>query len=132
MGLAADIAAVIDAGSSLTLGTDLFAGRGLSDTPDTQVAFVVYGSGPPDLAMTATLGSAVAERPHFQVLSRAATYATAETNAKAAWDALQNYKGTQGGTTFLYITCPQSPFYLKLDDQNRVILAFNAEAVIQS
>ena len=132
MGAAKDIATIIADATDFTIGTDLFYGRSLTDTPDTQIATATYGSFPPDLAMTSTVGSAITERPRVQVVSRALAYDTAEANAQSAWNALQNYKGTVNGTNYLFTTCLQSPFFMGLDDNNRVKVGFNVEAVFAS
>lgn len=132
MSIPEDVATILDAAMSLTIGTDLFWGRGLMDTPDTQVSVQVYGGFAPMLAMTSSVGSAVAERPRCQIMSRAAAYATAESNAQAAWNALQNYKGTVNGTVYLNISSVQSPFWMGIDAQNRCLMGFNVDLYVQS
>jgi hypothetical protein len=132
MSVALDIATVLDSAMALTVGTNLFYGRRLSDTPDTQVAVQVYGGLAPARTMTATVGSVIAERPRCQVVSRAADYATAETNAQLAWDALQNYKGTVNGNVYLDMTCLQSPFWMGTDGMNRCLMGFNVDIYLSS
>ena len=128
MSAAKDVATILDTAlSGFTVGTNLFWGRGLTDTPDTQIGVVTYAGGPPELAMTGDVGSAIAEMARVQVVSRAAAYQTAEDNAQLAWNALQNYKGTVNGNTILFVTCLQSPFSLGPDGRNLMQVAFNVE-----
>lgn len=134
MAAALDIATILAAVSGFgTIGTDIFHGQGLTDTPDAQVACTTYGSSPPDLAMTSTVGSAVTERPRVQVVARGELNdgggAAAIAKAQAAWNALQNYSGTVNGTNYLYIACLQSPFYMGKDEQGRPRFGFNVEAI---
>lgn len=128
-----DIATILVNASVGTLGTDLFYGQGLSDTPDAQGACTSYGSAPPDLAMTATVGSAITQRPRVQVVFRGALTDgggdAAMAKAVSAWNALQNYKATVNGTNYLYVTCLQSPFYMGKDEQGRPRYGFNVEAI---
>lgn len=134
MAAAEDIATILAAVSGFgTIGTDVFHRLGLTDTPDAQVACTTYGSAPPDLTMTATVGSAVTERPRVQIVARGEMVsggaAAAEAKAQAAWNALQNYKGTVNGTNYLYVACLQSPFYMGKDEQGRPKFGFNVEAI---
>lgn len=128
-----DIATILQTAGVGTIGTNLFWGQGLTDTPDAQGACTVYGSAPPDLVMTATVGSAVTERPRVQVVFRGALSdgggLAAFNKARDAWDNLQNYKGTVNSVNYLYITCLQSPFYMGKDEQGRPLYGFNVEAI---
>lgn len=128
-----DIATILQTAGVVTIGTDFFWGQGFTDTPDIQGHATVYGSAPPDLVMTSTVGSAVTERPRAQVAFRGELSdgggEAARTKAQSAWNALQNYKGTVNGTNYLYITCLQSPFYMGKDEQGRPRYGFNVEAI---
>lgn len=131
MPIAEDLATILQTASVGTLGDTLFWGRGLTDTPDAQVAVQAYGGMAPVRAMTATVGSVAAERPRCQVVSRALEHSTAETTARSAWTALTNYKGTVNGTVILDVSPVQSPFYIGPDDQGRSLVAFNVDVWVK-
>jgi hypothetical protein len=75
-------------------------------------------------------GNAVVERPRVQVVSRAATYATARARAQDAFmllDGLANR--TINGVRYLSITAVQSPFDMGRDDNNYPRVACNFDVV---
>lgn len=123
-----DIATALQSASVGTIGTDLFKGR-MPETPVACVSLQTYpGRAPQYVEEQSTPGY---ERPAFQVMVRNSDHATAETKARAAFDALTLIRNvTVGGTRFLAIRPYQSPFELSRDENDRVLYAFNFEAMI--
>ena len=126
MSAASDLATVLQTAGIGTLGDDLFWGRGLTDTPDTQIAVQQYSGFSPEIAMTAVAGQVIAERPRCQIVCRAREYTVAEAQARLAWNALTNY----GAGSVLYVSPVQSPFYMGIDAQNRCLVGFNCDVWI--
>jgi minor capsid protein len=120
-----ELATYIDTNTALTLGTNLFESR-LPESPATAVALAEYGG----IAPLQTLGPTfVEENPRVQVVSRAADYATARTNAKTIWNLFKAFpSGTSlSGVVYKDIIPLQSPFLMMRDALDRPIVAFNLE-----
>jgi len=111
----------------LTLGTNLFLGR-LPDSPDTCVAlFETSGLAPTDQFGT---GVPAIETPGIQVRVRAAAYSTSQSLAVDVWKDLATVANEAlSGTRYLRVDLLQSPFGLERDGQDRMVYAFNLNAV---
>lgn len=82
-----------------------------------QSAVHAFASGP---------GQAVVERPRFQVVVRHTSYATGRQLMHNIWKRLDGAGDfTVNSTRYLWIAAVQSPFFLKFDDNNRVLFAVN-------
>jgi len=131
MSAASDVATVLHTAGIGTLGDTLFWGRGLTDTPDTQIAVQQYSGFSPEIAMTAVAGQVIAERPRCQIVCRAREYTVAEAQARLAWNALTNYGAAPGAGSLMHVTPVQSPFSMGPDEQNRWKVGFNVDCWIQ-
>ena len=119
-----EIGTYLDAQTSLTLGTNLMLSR-LPDTPDVCVALFEYSGRLPQH----TFGTNSAwELPRFQVQIRDDDYATARTMAQTCYNALTFTNQTLTGVRYMRCEPLQSPFLLRRDENERVILIFNCEA----
>lgn len=125
MSLETELGARLQAAGVGVPGASLFYGQ-LPDSPDTALALIPYAG---------ALGSLVGERgkpidalERVQVVSRAASYPVAQQQAQAAYNALFARLEAQGATTYLYLNALQPPFFLRRDERNRVLFAFNLEA----
>ena len=124
MAVLEDLGTYIAAQTSLTLGTDLFQGR-MPEAPDACVAIYDSGGG---LAPERAFGSAGLqyESPSVMVHCRAATRATAKTNADAVFTALGKVMAESLSSTVYHMIRPQqSPTFLEWDDNDRAIYTFN-------
>lgn len=110
-----------------TQGTDLFLGI-LPSTPDECTSLLLEAGGPVVRAMSAGGASALAERPHVQVLGRSVTPDGARKRVQDAWRAL-DWLGpvTLNGVMYLNVEALQSPFYVGRDEAGRFIYAANFE-----
>jgi hypothetical protein len=108
---------------SLVLGINLFLSR-LPDTPNVLVALFEYSGREP----ARTFGDGTAwEKPRFQVQVRDDDYATARLTAQSCYNALEFWETTLSGVRYLSCLPLQSPFLLRRDDNERVIIVFNCE-----
>ena len=122
MTLLDEVATFIAAGTTLTVGTDLFKGL-MPDEPDTCVT--IYES--PGRAPVEEMGAnSPVERPNLQVISRSGAYATARANSQSVWDLLRTVtEQTLSGKHYLRIQPFQSPFLMGRDENRRVRIVFN-------
>lgn len=107
-----------------TLGTNLFLGY-LPNTPSTLIAVYEYAGRAPTQTLKATTP---VENPRIQVVCRNASYASAKTTARSVWNDLNVGSTILSGSQYLAITPLQSPFLLKRDSDERVLIAANFEA----
>jgi hypothetical protein len=117
-----------------TSGTTIFAGT-IPATPDACVALLHYASESPDRLMGATgVRATSVERPRVQVVARAMTYQAAESKARQALTAL-DWLGpkTIGGTRYFHVMALQRPpFFLRRDENDRTLMAFNVSVARQA
>lgn len=111
------------------IASNLFAGR-LPDAPDSALAVIPYGGREPMRAFRGGAGQAVAERPRFQVLTRSSSLSAALSASYGAMNALDGLGHSSiSAVTYLWIEALESPFVLDRDENERVIIACNYEAV---
>jgi len=109
--------------------TAIYRGRQPSD-PSTVVTIYETGGSPPVHGMGGSPGTALAEQPSIQVVTRSTSYSTARTTADQCFDLLDGlYQTTINGTRYLYVEALQSPFMLERDDQERTRIACNYRIV---
>lgn len=120
-----ELATYIDAQTAFTEATNLFKAR-MPDLPATAVVISEYGGALPSQTLGPTF---VEENPRVQVVSRAADYTTARTNAKTIWNLFKAFPaGTSlSGVVYKAITPLQSPFLIMRDASDRPIIGFNLE-----
>lgn len=112
-----------------TGGTDLFVGT-IEPTPDTALAVYETGGQSPVRGMGNTAGDHAVERPSIQVVSRAVSYATARANAQKAFLLIDGFPDRLiNNVRYKYGEARQSPFLMGRDEQDRVLVAFNADLV---
>jgi len=118
-----DVATFVDTSTALTVGTDLFKGL-MPDTPDACVA--LYET-PGEMALEMGGGSTpTVERPHLQVISRAADYVTARNNSQTVHNAIRGVTDqTLSGRRYLRIQPLQDPYMMGRDENRRVKVVFN-------
>ena len=122
-----DLADRLTSQAVATTGTDLFKSV-MPSTPDELIALYQTGGGPPVEVMARGPGTAAVERPHVQVLARAARPDTAHKRAQDVWFALDALGGlTINGVRYLSVFALQSPFFLNTDDVGRYVVACNFE-----
>lgn len=124
-----DLAAYIDASTTLTAGTDLFA-TVMPEAPDNCVAIIpVPGPAPVDTMGT---GRPSVDTPRVQVLSRHKDRPDlAESRAREVWNAFGSIgDGVLGGGSerTLRVQVDQSPFLVGRDQNDRPIFGFNSQA----
>lgn len=106
-----------------TRGTDLFTGI-MPDTPDSAVALLERGGSRPEFVLNKK--SINLENPAVSVWSRDFSYLAARQKSQDALDALVSIANTTlSSINYLRATPSTSPFLLKRDDNDRVIIAFN-------
>ena len=130
MGMLDDLADVISSGGIGTVGTDIFKGI-VPSTPDELTALFETGGGPAVHAMSAGPGTALMERPHVQVLTRAARADSAKKRASDANRLLDALQRSVNGVRYHSVFALQSPFFLRRDEANRVEYAQNFECIRQ-
>ena len=128
MSLADDLADVISSGGVGTVGTDIFKGIAPS-TPDELTAIFETGGGPPVHAMSAGPATALMERPHVQVLTRALRADSARKRASDANRLLDALQRSVNGVRYHSVYALQAPFFLRRDEAGRVEYACNYEIV---
>ena len=121
-----EIAAKLAALSLGTVGTTIHIGR-IPATPDTQCAVYEYPGLPPEGGMGVT--GIQFEYPSVQVVFRGAAhdYATPRASAETAFQGLAdiNPSTTLSGTVYHQVWPAGSPFVLKRDEAQRVLVAIN-------
>jgi Bacteriophage minor capsid protein len=134
MSLLNEIAAKLVALNVGVLGDDLFIG-GMPDTPDECVVVYEYGGAPAEKGFG--VAGVVYENPSVQVVARgpkpapgvATVYTGPRAKAEAAFLGLAAVEATTltGGTSAFYheITPQASPFLMRRDDSERVLIAVN-------
>lgn len=124
-----DVAAFVASAASMTVGTDLFKGT-LPDTPDVAGSVHEYGGSAPDFVLGR---SAIAtEFPRFQLRFRGTMrdYQTPRAKAELAYRACAAAANTTLGTTRYQRLLPlQPPYELARDGKERIVIAFNVEAM---
>jgi hypothetical protein len=124
-----EIGAYLQAQSIGTLGTDLFRGE-LPDHVDSAVGvFETPGASPTYVQDDAGVKL---ESPHFMVLARGARedYEAPRQKAEDALTALAAVRNQSlSGTRYLRVKPLQTPFPLERDDNDRVVIAVNFEAL---
>ena len=128
MGLSDDLCDVLSSGGLGTTGTDLFKGI-VPSTPDELTAVFETGGGPTIHAMSAGPGTAILERPHVQVLTRALRADSAKKRAQDAGRLLDALQRSVNGVRYHSVFALQSPFFLRRDEANRVEFSQNFEIV---
>lgn len=122
------IATVLQTAGVGTVGTDLFKGR-MPHEPAACTSLQTYPGMPPQYIQEQAAPGY--ERPAFQLVVRNPDHVTAETKARLAFTTLAAIRNqTASGVRFVAIRPFQSPFELPRDDNNRVLYAFNFEALI--
>lgn len=119
-----EIGAYLVAQGRGTLATNLFLGY-LPTSPSTLIAVYEYAGAPPSRTMRNTTK---VENPRIQVVCRDASYSAAKATARSVWNDLNVGTTMLSGTNYLAITPLQSPFLLKRDSDERVLIAANFEA----
>lgn len=115
-----DVVAYLVTQSVGTLGTNLFKGY-LPPTPDTAIAVIETGGPEPDHYLPT-------RAPTFQVMIRAADYATGKTKLAAVRAALHrndNIALVSGQTYFYYIQAISEGGHLGRDDNGRDLFSIN-------
>ena len=128
MSLLDDVADVLSSGGVGTVGTSLFKGM-LPSTPDSAVALYETGGPAPVHGMARGPGSALVERPHVQLLSRAARADGAKKTAQDASRLLDALNRSVNGVRYLTVYAIQSPFFLETDEAGRAVYAVNFEVL---
>jgi len=108
------VATAIDAGTSLTTGTNLFIGW-MPDQPDTAVSLHEYEG---ELA-TYLLGTAVIDKPRIQVMSRSASYLTARDMLTSIRNLVDVHDTTLSGIVTLRLVPNGSIVGLGRDEKDR-------------
>lgn len=111
-------------------GANMFRGI-MPNAPDACIAIFETPGAFPDAILESTDGAKY-ERPHIAVWSRGTRgdYAAARQVSQNVYDALKKIVNmTLGGKSYLQVTPLQPPFLLERDDEDRVIIAFNAEVL---
>lgn len=122
-----DLGAYLAASGCGTVGTTIFLGMGLPETPAACLALKEYGGVAPDYTLPAMAGIAT-ESPRVQVISRHTTYALARAKAESAYSALAKVANqTLTATRYLRIEPLQTPGTPVTDTNGRVIITFNVE-----
>lgn len=112
-------------GIGLTTGTNLWLGK-MPDLPAISTALYETGGISAVHAFASASGQAVVERPRFQVVVRHTDYASGRQLIHNIWKRLDGAGDfTINSTRYLWIEAVQSPFFLKFDDNNRVLFAVN-------
>ena len=124
MSAAVDLATRLAAQGAGTLGVDLVAGL-MPDQPTACVSVLSYAGSEPHLRHPD--GLPYDERPRVQVSIRAASFSAAEAKARQAYKAVHFRHLVINGTRYVWCEALQAPFFLKQDDSNRVLFAFNCE-----
>jgi hypothetical protein len=113
------------AGIGLTEGTNLFKSD-MPDTPDLSVAIYEWGGQHNEKVFIPGPGTAILERPSFQILVRgnranvvSGVYAAARALAEAIYLKLDGYKGTLSGVEYKWIECAGNPYSIKTDENQR-------------
>lgn len=110
-----------------TLNTDMFLGL-LPDTPAACVSIHEYAGRMGVYTMGS--GGAHLERPRFQVMARAANYATARTKIQDAYVLLDAVlDATLSGKRYLRIQALAPPFFVQRDTGNRPMFVCNFEVM---
>ena len=133
--LADDIVDLLSSGGLGTAATDLFVGE-LPDDVTTGIQVRETGG----LGTVHTMGgvastglgagAATVEQPRFQIISRAASYATARANMSDAFHQLDGLRErTVNGVRYLWVSAVQSPFDLGRDLNGRSRFAVNFDVV---
>lgn len=117
-----------------TIATDLFADF-MPDSPDALIAAFSVGGSPPDFAGGPT-GAPAIRNPTVTLWARAAERdpVAAQAKAEAAYQAMVgvvNQILQPSAERYLRIEPLQEPFLLKLDEQERPIVACNYEVMKQ-
>lgn len=124
-----DLADKLSSQGAGTVGTNLFKHQ-VPASPDELLAVIPTPGGPLERAMSASAGSALVERPHVQVLARAADPMTAHKKAQDAYGILDHLGPvTINGVLYHHVVALQPPFYLLEDDAQRHVWACNFEVV---
>jgi hypothetical protein len=122
-----DMADYLTSAGAFVQATDLFVGS-IPPAPDTAVTLYETGGQAPVHAFNASPGQAKVEQPRMQVVSRAASYATARANAQKAFLLLDGLPTrTINGVSYFWGAAVQSPFLMGRDEQNRPMVAFNVD-----
>lgn len=123
-----DLADVLTSGG--VTASLIFKGT-LLPAPDTAIALYESGGMPTEHTMGNSAGSAIAERPRVQVVSRAADYETARDNAHVAFQLLDGLpRRTVNGVRYLWCQAAQSPYLRGREDgSNRVLVEFSVDII---
>jgi hypothetical protein len=118
-----EIAEWLDAQGLGTYGTDIFAGQ-LPPSPDTAIAVILFGGGPP----LATFGEPLAiQRPTVQILVRGATYETGRDKVEIAYRLLSALHNVLIDDVW-YMGCNAlPPSFIGADANGRAMFSMNAE-----
>ena len=106
------------------VGTNLFAER-MPDAPDHAVSVTLYAGGTPEYIHNSPY--VAYNTPRLQVMVRGVGADSAYTLADAAYRALGNKDGYP--SDWIIITPLSAPFLLTRDEKERVVYAFNIEAL---
>ena len=98
-------------------------------TPDDVVAIFETGGPAPVHGMARGPASALLERPHVQILSRAGRADTAKKNIQDANRLLDGLDLTINNVRYHGIYALQSPFFMERDNSGRVTYAVNFEVL---
>lgn len=125
MTLLDEVGAYLVAQNVGTEGTDLFLGF-LPSSPDACVVVYEYAGQAP---VNTGANYQAYELPRVQIVARALTYQAARAKVQTVWSLFNAGLGTMGGHAYYAVTPLQSPFLFQRDPSERVLMAFNAEAM---
>ncbi len=118
-----ELALFLEQRSVGTRGTDLFTGI-MPPTPDSAVALLERGGSGPGLVLD-PVGINL-ENPAVSVWSRGESYSAARQKSQDALDAFATINNTYlSYVKYLNATPSSTPFLLKRDENDRVVIAFN-------
>lgn len=122
-----EVGAYLEAEGVGTVGTDIFLGQ-LAHTPDDQVAVYEFEGAVPTFVHDA--GVPISERPRIQAIARNESYSVGRTKIEAVYTALNKVANQAlSATTYHRIFPLQPPFFLKRDENDRVLFACNFQVL---
>lgn len=99
---------------------------GLPDKPDLTQSLTSYPGSEGDLLKPN--GVPAESFPRFQVLVRGTDALETDTRANSIFEALHILQTRQGGNYYFWVSGLQRPYFYRLDDSGRYVMAFNLEA----
>jgi hypothetical protein len=126
MAVLEDLGAYLEEQGVGTVGTTIFY-NAVPETPPSCLALFEYGGAGPRFTLPATTGIAT-ESARVQVLVRSESNTAARAKAEEAYRALAKIVDRPlSSTRYLRVEPLQAPFFLRRDENHRIIMAFNVE-----